>query len=170
MSTEEESQNKPNIYKNEEITDVQEVRDKNIYVNFYFCRLSLSITFAYIFILGSICSSIISRVIFYKFGFEFVIFLILIQEIFNLFFYIIASRKSDNFKKLSGEISFKDFDTLKFQYLGYTLFSIFQTILSLLGYQLVKNIPTYVNLRKFVTVMAFAYQFFIKKEKMSEIN
>ena len=43
-------------------------------------------------------------------------------------------------------------------------------LISLLGYQLVKNIPMYVNLRKFVTVMIFTYRFFFKKQKIGKIN
>jgi drug/metabolite transporter (DMT)-like permease len=43
-------------------------------------------------------------------------------------------------------------------------------VTSLLGYQLVTNIPMYVNLRKFLTAMTFIYQYFCKKKRISRIN
>ena len=149
---------------------VPESQEKKSYINLYFCNISVGIIFTYVFVLCSITSNIIDRAIFYKFEFEFKVFLLLIQEIFNILFYLIASNKSKVFKNLSGEISFRDFYILKFQYIGYTLFSILQALISLLGYQLVKNIPMYVNLRKLVSVMIFTYQFFFKKKKITKVN
>jgi drug/metabolite transporter (DMT)-like permease len=63
-----------------------------------------------------------------------------------------------------------DFWKLKYQYIGYSIFFILKTLNSLLGYQLVTNIPMYVNLRKFLTAMTFIYQYFFKKKKISNIN
>ena len=147
-----------------------EIQEEKSYINLYFCNITIGIIFTYVFILCSITSNIIDRVIFYKYEFEFEVFLLLLQEIFNIAFYIMASNRSKVFKSLSGEISFRDFYKLKFQYLGYTLFSILKALISLLGYKLVRNIPMYVNLRKLVSVMIFTYQFFFKKKKMKKVN
>lgn len=173
---EENTNNEPNLIKNNQngqndqgSINIQ-IEEEKKYVNFYFCSISLSIVIAYIFVICSISINILNRVLFYQYEFEFEILLIFFQELFNSAFYLIASRKSEKFKKLSGEISFKDFYKLKFQYFGYSLFEILHSLISLFGYQLVKNIPMYVNLRKFVTVMIFSYQFFIKKKKIEKIN
>ena len=85
-------------------------------------------------------------------------------------FFSICSKYSDIFITQTGGISFFDFWKLKFQYIGYSIFFIFKTLNSLLGYQLVTNIPMYVNLRKFLTAMTFIYQYFFKKKKISNIN
>ena len=168
MSLQEEDinneQKEPNLMNKESIR----TEDKKKYINFYVCSISLSILIAYIFIICSISINIFNRILFYQYEFEFEILLVLFQEIFNSVFYLILSRKSEKFKQLSGEISFKDFYKLKFKYIGYALFEIMHSLISLLGYQLVKNIPMYVNLRKFVTVMIFSYQFFVKKKKMEK--
>ena len=169
-STETIDSQKEEKYTSESYPKVSENQEKKSYINLYFCNISVGIIFTYVFVLCSITSNIIDRAIFYKFEFEFEVFLLLIQEIFSMLFYIISSNKSEIFKSLSGEISFKDFYKLKFQYIGYTLFSILQALLSLLGYQLVKNIPMYVNLRKLVSVMIFTYQFFFKKKKMKKVK
>ena len=165
-----ESQKEEKYNSEQSYPKVPENQEKKSYINLYFCNISVGIIFTYVFVLCSITTNIIDRAIFYKFEFEFEVFLLLIQEIFNMLFYIIASNKSKIFKSLSGEISFTDFYILKFQYIGYTLFSILQALISLLGYQLVKNIPMYVNLRKLVSVMIFTYQFFFKKKKMTKVN
>ena len=176
MLVEEKIKNGENIVKDDKENkissekNIQEIPEKKTYINFHFCSISISIIITYVFIIDSISSNIINRVVFYEYEFEFEIFLILLEEIFNICFYIIASKKIEVFKKLLGEITFKDFYKLKYQYIGYTLFSILMALISLLGYQLVKNIPMYVNLRKFVTVMIFTYRFFFKKQKIGKIN
>ena len=152
-----------------EIT-VPEIEEKKTYVNLYFCNMSVGLIITYSFVLCSISTNIINRLIFLKFEFEFEFFYILIEEIFHMFFYIIATKKSKIFQKFSNEVSFKDFLKLKFHYLGFTLLFIFHSLISLYGYQLVKNIPMYVNFRKFVTVMTFTYQYFFKKKKINKIH
>jgi drug/metabolite transporter (DMT)-like permease len=71
---------------------------------------------------------------------------------------------------MAGKISFSDFLLLKYQYILYSLFFIFKTIVAFLGYQLVVNIPMYVSLRKLLTGMTFVYQYFFKKKKISNLN
>ena len=72
--------------------------------------------------------------------------------------------------KMAGKTSFSDFLLLKYQYILYSLFFIFKTIVAFLGYQLVVNIPMYVSLRKLLTGMTFVYQYFFKKKKISRLN
>jgi hypothetical protein len=146
------------------------VQEKKKYVNFYICQLSVGIIFTYIFIICSITINIVNRVIFWKFKFKFNFTLILLQQLFCMIFFSLCSRYSKIFIAQTGGISFSDFWKLKFQYIGYCIFFILKTVTSLIGYQLVTNIPMYVNLRKFLTAMTFIYQFFFKKKKISNIN
>ena len=80
------------------------------------------------------------------------------------------SKTSQSFTKMAGKISFSDFLLLKYQYILYSLFFIFKTVVAFLGYQLVVNIPMYVSLRKLLTGMTFVYQYFFKKKKISNLN
>ena len=144
--------------------------EKKKYINLYFCKLSIGIIFTYIFIMCSITINIVNRVIFWKYKFKFNITLIFLQQFFCMIFFIIVSKKSKLFNQVAGIISFYDFWKLKYQYIGYSIFFIFKTITSFIGYQLVTNIPMYVNLRKFLTAMTFIYQYFFKKKKISKIN
>ena len=144
--------------------------EKKKYINLYCCKLSIGIIFTYIFISCSITINIVNRVIFWKYKFKFNVTLIFLQQLFCVIFFSIVSKKSKIFKKQAGEISFMDFWKLRYQYIGYSIFFIFKTITSFLGYQLVTNIPMYVNLRKFLTAMTFIYQWCFKKKKISNIN
>jgi len=145
-------------------------QEKKKYINLYICQLSVGIIFTYIFIICSITINIVNRVIFWKYKFKFNFTLILLQQLFCMIFFTICSQKSQIFIEQTGGVSFEDFWKLKYQYIGYCIFFILKTVTSFLGYQLVTNIPMYVNLRKFLTAMTFIYQFFCKKKKISNIN
>jgi len=144
--------------------------EKKKYVNLFICHLSVGIVFTYIFIICSITINIVNRIIFWKYKFKFNFTLILLQQIFCMVFFSICSKYSKIFITQTGGVSMSDFWKLKYQYIGYSIFFILKTLNSLLGYQLVTNIPMYVNLRKFLTAMTFIYQYFFKKKKISNIN
>ena len=148
----------------------QKTNETKKYINLYICQLSVGIIFTYIFIICSITINIVNRVIFWKYRFKFNFTLIFLQQIFCMVFFSICSKYSEIFISQTGGVSFFDFWKLKYQYIGYSIFFIFKTLNSLLGYQLVTNIPMYVNLRKFLTAMTFIYQYFFKKKKISNIN
>jgi len=155
---------------NEKTYSKQIVEEKKIYLNLYCCKLSIGIIFTYIFIICSITINIVNRIIFLKYKFKFNVTFIFLQQIFCLIFFNIVSKYSKLFHKQAGEVSFSDFYKLKYQYIAYTIFFIVKTITSFLGYQLVTNIPMYVNLRKFLTAMTFIYQCCFKKKRISNIN
>jgi len=140
------------------------------YLNFYCCKITSNIIITYIFIFCTVSINILNRIIFFTYEFEFEIFLILIQEIFNLIFFVLIFYKTNLFKEEAGELSFQDFNKLKYKYIGYSLFFLLKSLVSLFGYQIVKNIPMYVNLRKLVTIMAFIYQYFFLKQKIGKIK
>ena len=179
MSSEEENNSidSPNRLKNEDINEKsfknfseQNNNDKKTYLNLFFCKLSIGIIFTYIFIICSITINIVNRVIFLKYKFKFNITFIFLQQFFCMIFFSIVSKYSKLFHQQTGDVSFRDFYKLKYQYIAYSIFFIFKTITSFLGYQLVTNIPMYVNLRKFLTAMTFIYQCCFKKRKISNVN
>ena len=147
-----------------------DTQEKKKFINLYICHISVGIIFTYIFIICSITINIVNRVIFWKYKFKFNFTMIFLQQLFCMIFYSICAQKSEIFKKQTGGASFSDFWKLKYQYIGYSIFFIAKTATSLIGYQLVTNIPMYVNLRKFLTAMTFVYQYFFKKKKISKIN
>ena len=147
-----------------------DIKEKKKYINLYICHLSVGIIFTYIFILCSITINIVNRVIFWTYKFKFNFTLVLLQQFFCMIFFTICSQKSEIFNEQTGGISFTDFWKLKYQYIGYCIFFILKTVTSFLGYQLVTNIPMYVNLRKFLTAMTFVYQYYCKKKKISNTN
>ena len=177
MSNEQKTLKSKNKSESEESTDKTSssstelnIVEKKKYINLYICHLSVGIIFTYIFIMCSITINIVNRVIFWKYKFKFNFTLVLLQQLFCMIFYTICSKKSEVFIAETGGVSFEDFWKLKFQYIGYCIFFILKTVTSFLGYQLVTNIPMYVNLRKFLTAMTFIYQYFCKKKKISNVN
>jgi len=152
------------------IPNNEENKEKKKFVNLYICQLSVGIIFTYIFIICSITINIVNRVIFWQYKFKFNFTLILLQQTFCMIFFSLSAKYSKIFNTQTGGISFSDFWKLKYQYIGYSIFFILKTVTSLLGYQLVTNIPMYVNLRKFLTAMTFIYQYFFKKKRISRIN
>ena len=177
MSNEKKSLKSKNPSENEHQSETnyitpseQNIPEKKKYINLYICQLSVGIIFTYIFITCSITINIVNRVIFWKYKFKFNFTLILLQQIFCMIFFSICSKYSKIFITQTGGVSMSDFWKLKYQYIGYSIFFILKTLNSLLGYQLVTNIPMYVNLRKFLTAMTFIYQYFFKKKKISNIN
>ena len=145
-------------------------KDKKKYIKLHFCKISVGIIFTYIFIICSITINIVNRIIFWRYKFNFYITLICLQQFFCMIFFMIVSKKSKSFNTQVGKISFKDFWKLKYQYIGYSIFFIIKTLTSIIGYQLVTNIPMYVNLRKFLTAMTVIYEYFFKKKKITKIN
>ena len=176
MSNELKNLKSPNLSETEEQIDKKipskepKTQEKKKYINLYFCHLSVGIIFTYIFIACSITINIVNRIIFWKYKFKFNFTLILLQQIFCMIFFSICSKYSKIFITQTGGVSFPDFWSLRFQYIGYSIFFILKTLNSFWGYQLVTNIPMYVNLRKFLTAMTFIYQYFFKKKKISNIN
>ena len=177
MSNEQKTLKSKNKSESEESTDKTSssstelnIVEKKKYINLYICQLSVGIIFTYIIIMCSITINIVNRVIFWKYKFKFNFTLVLLQQLFCMVFFTICSKKSEIFIRETGGVSFEDFWKLKFQYIGYCIFFILKTVTSFLGYQLVTNIPMYVNLRKFLTAMTFLYQYFCKKKKISNVN
>ena len=143
-----------NKERNESVRENDDKNESSI-LNLGHCKISLGIIAAYTYIISSIGTNIINRVLFLQYEFKFDYFLLFLQQISCALFYIILSVKSQSFRKSLGELSFNDFWKLKYKYLGYSLFFLILNLMGYIGYQIVTNIPMYVNLRKLVTAMTF---------------
>ena len=170
MSSKEESDTIIHNNKISTIENIKITKEKKAYLNLYCFRLSYGIIYTYMFIGASMAINIVNRVIFLQYKFKFNFTLMLLHQIFCIIFFITLSNTSKSFIKMAGKISFQDFLRLKYQYIFYSLFFIFKTVVAFLGYQLVVNIPMYVSLRKLLTAMTFIYQYFFKKRKISNLN
>ena len=146
------------------------IQEKKSYLNLYCFKLSYGIIYTYMFIGSSMAINIVNRVIFLQYKFKFNFTLIFLHQIFCILFFVTLSQTSKSFAKMAGKISFQDFLRLKYQYIFYSIFFIFKTVVAFLGYQLVVNIPMYVSLRRLLTGMTFVYQYFFKKRKISNLN
>ena len=167
MSSKEESEK---IISNTKRYKEQASKEEKIYLNLYYFKLSYGIIYTYLFIGSSMIINIVNRVIFLQYNFKFNLLLMLFHQVFCIIFFNILSKMNKSFIQIAGEISFKDFLKLKYQYIFYSLFFILKTIIAFLGYQLVVNIPMYISLRKFLTAMTFIYQYFFKRKKISKLN
>ena len=159
------------ISSNKKLSTTNKIQvEKKAYLNLYCFKLSYGIIYTYMFIGASMAINIVNRVIFLQYKFKFNFTLMLLHQIFCIIFFVTLSNTSKSFINMAGKISFQDFLKLKYQYIFYSLFFIFKTVVAFLGYQLVVNIPMYVSLRKLLTAMTFVYQYFFKKRKISNLN
>ena len=159
------------ISSNKKLSTTNKIQaEKKAYLNLYCFKLSYGIIYTYMFIGASMAINIVNRVIFLQYKFKFNFTLMLLHQIFCIIFFVTLSNTSKSFINMAGKISFQDFMKLKYQYIFYSLFFIFKTVVAFLGYQLVVNIPMYVSLRKLLTAMTFVYQYFFKKRKISNLN
>ena len=159
------------ISSNKKLSTTNKIQvEKKAYLNLYCFKLSYGIIYTYMFIGASMAINIVNRVIFLQYKFKFNFTLMLLHQIFCIIFFVTLSHTSKSFINMAGKISFQDFMKLKYQYIFYSLFFIFKTVVAFLGYQLVVNIPMYVSLRKLLTAMTFVYQYFFKKRKISNLN
>ena len=161
------------IIENNKIINIESTQkpiEQKVYLNLYCFKLSYGIIYTYMFIGASMAINIVNRVIFLQYKFKFNFTLMFLHQIFCILFFVTLSNTSKTFINMAGKISFQDFLKLKYQYIFYSLFFIFKTVVAFLGYQLVVNIPMYVSLRKLLTGMTFVYQYFFKKRKISNLN
>ena len=134
-------------------------KDDKIFLNLCFCHLNIGLIFAYVYILASSLTSIISRILFhnYKFLFNFTLFF-LEQSICAIIFAI--------FNK-NIQIDFITFWKNKYFYIGFSLIYIFNVLSVFYGHQLVSNVSMYFTLKKLTPLMLFINDFFFGKKKIS---
>ena len=141
-------------------------KEEKYYVNLIFCKLSIGVIFTFVYIFANISLTLINRLIFQKFNFKFNFTLLFLQQLFCCIFFTFLGNTNETFRSKSGEISFKDFNKLKYQYVIFCFIFMANTLSSFIGNQLVLNTAMFLTLRKFVPVMNYIYDLFINKKDL----
>lgn len=144
----------------------KEKADTKTYLNLYLFKISIGVIFTYIYILASILLTIVNRFLYTKYNFKFNFTLMFIQQFFCFLFFTFIATKNKNFKEKVGEVSFKDFLKLKYQYVFFCFIFSCNYLSSFLGNQLVINTAMYLILRKFLFIMNYLYDLFINGKKL----
>ena len=156
--------NKDGKYK--DIEDVKNLpkKDSKTYVNLYCCEMSVGIIVTYTYMVMSIMMNIINRILFHQYKFRFNFTLMFLQQFLCMITFITLSKISNNFKNKVGEISFKDFKSLKGNYFSFAIVFIMNNLAGFYGNQLIENTPMFLTLRKLLLVMFFLTDLFIGKK------
>ena len=130
--------------------------EPKVYINFYFCKLSLNILYTITYVTAAVFLNIVNRLVFYKYHFNNYNFaFMLLQQIFCIVFFYIVSNKSETFKQQAGEISFRDFYVLKHYYIAFATVFMVNTIVIFVGTQMIINASMFQTLRKLVLVKVY---------------
>ena len=145
-----------------------EEEEPKTYINFYCCKLSLNIIYTLSYVSAAVFLNIINRVVFYtyhfnKYNFTFM----LLQQLFCIVFFLIVSHKSEMFKAKAGEISFKDFLSLKHYYFGFGVIFILNALVTIIGTQMIVNAAMFQILRKLCLVKVYIFDLFFGYKKIT---
>ena len=155
-----------------EIKDLKPVKSEEdepkTYINFYCCHLSLNIIYTLSYVSAAVFLNIINRVVFYtyhfnKYNFTFMI----LQQLFCIVFFLIVSHKSEMFKAKAGELSFKDFLSLKHYYFSFGIIFILNALVTIIGTQMIVNAAMFQTLRKLCLVKVYIYDLFFGYKKIT---
>ena len=149
-----------------EVKQDKEKKEEVTYINLFCCKLAVGIFFTCIFILASASLTLVNRIAFLKYNFKFSFTILFIQQTFCCIFFTILGNTNEKFKSQSGEISFKDFLKLKYQYIFFSIIFIINNVIGIYANQLVVNTAMYLTLRKFLIVINLLYDLFINKKKL----
>jgi hypothetical protein len=141
---------------------------QKVYINFYCCKLSLNIIYTLSYVSSAVFLNIINRVVFYtyhfnKYNFTFM----LLQQLFCIIFFLIVSNKSQIFKAKAGELSVRDFLTLKYYYFSFGIIFILNALVTIIGTQMIVNAAMFQTLRKLCLVKVYIYDLFFGYKKIT---
>ena len=142
--------------------------EPKVYINFYFCKLSLNILYTITYVTAAVFLNIVNRLVFYKYQFNHYNYtFMLLQQIFCIVFFYIVSNNSETFKRQAGEISFQDFYVLKKYYISFAILFMVNTIVIFVGTQLIINASMFQTLRKLVLVKVYFIDLFFGYKKIT---
>ena len=138
------------------------------YINFYCCHLSVNILYTLSYVSAAVFLNIINRVVFYtyhfnKYNFTFM----LLQQLFCIVFFLIVSHKSEIFKAKAGELSFKDFLSLKNYYFSFGVIFILNALVTIIGTQMIINAAMFQTLRRLCLVKVYIFDLFFGYKKIT---
>ena len=154
--------------KNETKIKKQEEDEPKTYINFYCCHLSINIIYTLSYVSAAVFLNIINRVVFYTYHFNRYNFtFMLLQQLFCIVFFLIVSHKSEMFKAKAGEISFKDFLSLKHYYFGFGIIFILNALVTIIGTQMIINAAMFQTLRRLCLVKVYIFDLFYGYKKVT---
>ena len=134
-------------------------KNNNKYLNFGICHLNLGLIFAYIYIIASSLSSIITRIIFHYYQFKFNFTLFFLEQTICTVIFTIFSRNI--------QLDFQNFLKHIYFYLIFSTIFILNVLSVFYGHQLVVNVSMYFSLKKLTPLMLFFIDCFIGKKQIS---
>ena len=134
-------------------------RDNNKYINFGLCHLNLGLIFAYIYIIASSLSSIITRIVFHYYQFKFNFTLFFLEQIICTFIFTLFSKNI--------QLDFHNFLKHVYFYITFSTIFILNVLSVFYGHQLVINVSMYFSLKKLTPLMLFFIDCFVGKKKIS---
>jgi hypothetical protein len=146
----------------------EDEEEQKVYINFYCCKLSLNIIYTLSYVSAAVFLNIINRVVFYtyhfnKYNFTFM----LLQQLFCIVFFLIVSHSSQIFKSKAGELSIRDFLTLKYYYCSFGIIFILNALVTIIGTQMIVNAAMFQTLRKLCLVKVYIYDLFFGYKKIT---
>ena len=84
----------------------------------------------------------------------------LLQQLFCIVLFLIVSHKSEIFKGKAGEISFKDFLSLKHYYISFGIIFILKVLVTIIGTQMIINAAMFQTLRRLTLVKVYIFDLF----------
>jgi hypothetical protein len=91
----------------------------------------------------------------------------LLQQLFCIIFFLIVSNKSQIFKAKAGELSVRDFLTLKYYYFSFGIIFILNALVTIIGTQMIVNAAMFQTLRKLCLVKVYIYDLFFGYKKIT---
>lgn len=153
------------------LTEREEEENKKTYVSFYCFRISAGLLCTYVYISISMILSVVNRIIFINYKFNFNLTFLLMQQITTLIIFTVIGTKNQTFIKKTGKISFDDFYKHKYRYLSFSLIFSLHHMVNFKAKQLTQNVNMYMSLRKLIPVLILIFDYFFesKKPKISSI-
>ena len=142
--------------------------EPKVFVNLYFCHLSLNIIYTITYVTAAVFLNIVNRLVFYRYHFnDYNFTFMLLQQIFCIVFFYIVSHHSQTFIKQAGHITWNDFLEKKQYYISFSVLFMVNTIVIFYGTQLIINASMFQTLRKLVLVKVYFIDLCFGRKKIT---
>ena len=111
-----------------------------VYINLYLFQINLNILYSYFYLIASVLMNIINRYLYQKYSFKFNFTLLLFQQLTAIIFFNFIFTRSQNFNRIVGKCSFKEFNDKKFQLIFVAFLFISNLLCSFIGNQKVNTV------------------------------
>ena len=131
---------KETLFEKNSNIDKTENKSQSIYINLYFFQVNVNLLYSYFYLITSILMNIINRILYQKYDFKFNFTLLLIQQLSAIIFFNFIFTKSQNFNRVVGKCSFKEFNDKKYKLLFVAFLFLSNLLCSFLGNQKVNTV------------------------------